>query len=177
MLPAIEINTLKRKTLEELHARAKIEAESKGFKEEKEDFAQWLILQYLEKKSQHQTIRQSFIDYRRKHHGDPGCHSGHARILGQARTVSIDPFGENPKQDFEIERSLEGSARVYEESGEKYSRALHFFTGRESVIWIARFQEKATLKEIADRLGVSKSRISQIQKAMVQKVAYLFRDS
>lgn len=41
-----------------------------GFYDIEEDFAGWLILNNLEKKGHHQTVRQSFMDFLRKWLGD-----------------------------------------------------------------------------------------------------------
>ena len=49
--------------------RARIEATSKGFAQESEDFGQWLMERYVRGSCSKQTIRQSFIDYLREKFG------------------------------------------------------------------------------------------------------------
>lgn len=43
------------------------------------DFASWITVKYLEGKSQHQTLDQSLIDYKRETFGNLGSQKGRAR--------------------------------------------------------------------------------------------------
>jgi hypothetical protein len=79
--------------LEDLYARATNVAKYKGLKEEAEDFAQWLMVKYLEGKSQHQTIDQAFIDYRRQQHGDPRTSDYAERKMAETRYIPLEGDG------------------------------------------------------------------------------------
>lgn len=59
----------KRSSLEQLYEKAKKYANIKcSKKEDANDFATWVTVKYLENKSQHQTLQQSFIDFLRAEH-------------------------------------------------------------------------------------------------------------
>lgn len=162
-----------RSSYEELYKKAIRAGRYGGLGDEAEDFAGWIVLQWLEGLAQHQTLDQSVIEYRRRHHADPRHPSGLAKLTGRARTISIAPIGEDKKQTFDIERSLKGSTGDGPEQFGPYVDPSKFLKGRDFEIYELYTKQELSLRQIGERLGVTESRISQLLKKIKDEVFYM----
>lgn len=158
-----------------LYDRAIKNARAKGFDQEAEDFASWVTIKYLEGKSQHQTLDQSFIEYRRKHHGNPRTRGYRARKSAESHYITLTPLESDEKGQAEL-RSAERSFVDVSGESEDYRRedpdpSIHL-SGRDLIAYQLVYQEELTLKEAGELLGVTESRMSQILKRVTTDIAH-----
>lgn len=159
-----------RKSYEELYKKAIKAGRYAGLGDEIEDFAGWIVLQWLEGLAQHQTLDQSVIEYRRRHHSDPRHPGGLAKLVGKTRTISIASPGEDSPLSIDIERALAGSAGNVPPSYELSSHPSEFLSGRSLEIFDLYTKNEFTLSQIAERFGVTESRISQLLRAIKNEI-------
>lgn len=163
-----------RKDLEELYERAIKNARARGLGEEAEDFASWLTIQWLEGKSQHQTLNQSLIDYRRGVHGNVRTSSGRARQSAERRYVTITPAEDDEAGQAAL-RVAERAAYDVSRESESHRIVDHDFasylSGRTQLAYILVQQEERPMTEVADLLGISLSRVSQILTGANKEIA------
>lgn len=139
--------------------RAMISATRYGFSEHADDFAQEVLLHFLEGRGKSQTIDQAVIDCIRGKFGRPGT-PGFSAKHSLAMAESIET--EDGQRDFS-DSSSQSESRDLERDLE---RAQQFFKGVDAVIFRLRFKEEMSQDEIAKRIGVTESRICQRIKRM-----------
>lgn len=126
--------------------RARFVANKKGYPQLADDFAQEIIINWLEGHGQHQTVDQYFIDYLRQQYGRTGRPGGDARSRLDRTAEDITKI-----RNLAVEPEEQRSDR----------RFNHLFRGIQHTIYTLRFLEEMNLKEIGEILGVTESRISQ----------------
>lgn len=146
------------KLVKQLLERARHAATRRGHPELADDFSQELFIRWLSGQSQHQTIDQAFIDYLRGIYGRTGPRgsgSGSGRKPGPKDFVNVDELRNiaQPTNDIEPTRSL-----------------AHLFGGRDAFLYQARFVEEMSEHAIAEILGVTESRISQLLKPIAKVI-------
>lgn len=150
-----------RQSLEEMHEKALLYARNRGFGDEAEDFAQWLVIKYLEKKSQHQALRYSFIDYIRESRGD-------SRAQSFAHSSKFEQF----EEQYQLKSSHHFADELVYEN--EVIRILNEkLKPREKEIFALYYSEDITLMEVGQRLGLTESRCSQVMTAirsMLEKI-------
>lgn len=142
--------------IQKFQRRAKYVAAKSGYPQLAEDFAQELFVYFWEKPDRGATVSQLFIDYLREQHGRPGTPGGDARIAAEksfspiddARDIAADP--EPEQSDW---------------------RCDFLFGGREAEVYDWVYLEERHEYELADRWGVSASRVSQVLKGVKQEIA------
>lgn len=170
----------KRSKIEDLYKRAIKLGKNKGLGEESEDFAGWLAIQWLEGKSQHQTLNQSFVEYRRRNHADPRNPGGLAKLIGKARTVSLTSPEGREEANFAHERSLEGRARDVARGKFFDVDPSTILSGRDAEIYRLYFKEEYPIKVIAaiyelhpnyvqQQLGKIKCRVYAALKPLIKE--------
>lgn len=123
-----------------------------------EDFTQEMFLAFAEGRHG-ATVDQLFIDYLRKTFGRSGTSGGEQRKLIAARTFSLDePVGDHP--DSPLGHDLVGDPRGDLELGREYGRIVGLLAGRDRELVELYYSEGWTLKEIAEKYGVTESRMS-----------------
>lgn len=150
-----------------LHKRCKTHAIRSGYPELADDFAQEAFIGWSQ--GWRQTVEQAFIDFLRHQYGDPRSAVGLERQRTEARSISLDApggsgEGESLGHDF-IGLPEEQPEPVRSPGGFEY-----LFSGRELAIYERYFIDEATEVTIAEELGVSESRVSQILGSMKRKI-------
>jgi len=145
----------RKKTYEELYKRAIKVGRAKGLGDESEDFAGWIALKWLEGHAQHQTLDQSFIDYRRSQHGDARHPGGRARILGQSNTLSIAPAEGAEDGSSIAEDRLAGSAGELPPDRIDDVDPSVFLSGRHLAVYVLAVQRELSLREVGEIMGSS----------------------
>jgi len=155
-----------RKNLDGLYERARIEARSKGYIQEADDFASWLAAKHLDGKAQRQTVGQSFIDYLRATFGDTGTAIGRMKlgaIVGRRSIVNSrelvdktqlgeDEMASAPPNKFE-------NGRMTEEFYDKIKSA-HVSQMERIFLWLKHGWD-FTNAEIANCAGIKEDQIAQ----------------
>lgn len=143
--------------------RARHVASKYGYPQHADDFAQEVILTFIENPDRHSTVDQLFIDYLRKTHGNTRSVCGAARAKAELTACPLDDE-RDIADDTGDERRDWGCAFI--------------FTGRKADIYQAYFIDEETEKTIAERFGVTESRICQILKPMKKEIQeyYLYRE-
>lgn len=149
---------------ERLFKRAKAFACRRGLECDSEDFAQEFCIQAFE----HGKVRIDwvFADYLRENYGRTGTPGGDARAIGRARTVSLDAPINSSKEDSELLLSVVGDTQNSPDRELELRDLLRTLNPRTEREW---FLVESTLagytnKQIADELGVTESRVSQLFK-------------
>lgn len=131
-------------------------------KESAEDFAQWLIVQWLDGKSQHQTIRHAYVDYLKKHYR-------HLTGVKPKTLVNITPENmddlvkdDTPDQWDHFERQAD-IERVLAVMADK-------LTDYEAMVMRMIAKWGFSQKEIAETIGVTEGRISQVMTVILKKI-------
>lgn len=152
---------MSRLDLESLYKRALKHGRCNRLGDEAQDFAQWLMLQYLEGKSQHQTLDQSLIDYLRKQHGGSRNPGSRAKYAARLRTVSLSPVGTRETETQWIDNHIERERGGVEESQRNDFDFREVLKGKLALVW-EYYSAGIDTKRIGSLLGVSESRISQL---------------
>lgn len=138
-----------------IQKKAKLVANKSGYSECADDFAQEVILKYIEGHAQHQTINQSFKDFLRRHYGDTTTISGKLKSIALRSMVQLEEA-----------RDIGSESAIERKSG-NYS---FLFRGHELEIYQRYFLYEQKELEIGRELNLTKSRISQILKEIKSKL-------
>lgn len=143
-----------------LQERARHVATKRGHSELADDFAQEIFVQWLAGHGGHQTIDQAFIDYLRSLYGrtgprGSGSGSGSGRFSEYRNYVNLDEV-----------RNLAEPARDIQPTWD----FTHLFRGRQAFLYGAYFVEEMSENSIADILGLTESRVSQMIKPMKREI-------
>jgi hypothetical protein len=157
------------KTLQKLYRRAVAHATISRHEDIAEDFAGWLTIKYLEGKSQHATIAQSFIDFLRVEYGGRGKRRGADAILRSCRAQEAQVSGPDGETVESLANRVSASISRAEWDAQRFAAGNRdnisvgeILTDRHFEIWEAYTKEELTCKEIGERFGVTESRISQL---------------
>lgn len=149
--------------------RAKYVAKKYGYYQLADDFAQEVLLAFIENPNRKSTVDQLFIDYLRSTYGRPGT-PGYEQRYALACPISLDIQSEDHPSLYDVIGSAESDSRS-EQSTWECSR---LFEGREAMIYALYFIEQMTESEIGSTLGITESRVSQILKNMKKEIRSYF---
>jgi len=154
---------------EQLYKKAIRHAKIKGYSDIAEDFGGWISIKWLEGKSQHQTINQSFIDFLRLEYGGVGYRRGSDAILRTHRQPQAEVSGcdESTAEETidrlqysggDAEGDLGRSAQVTGSDVDPRS----YLSSRLGHIYHAYIKEERTLAQVGKDFGLTESRVSQL---------------
>jgi DNA-directed RNA polymerase specialized sigma subunit len=141
-----------------------------GLRDDADDFAQEAIIQQLSGRKA--TLKQLCIDYIREKYGRTGAHGSvksTARADARTNTVSID---QPVRSDSEtrLHDIIRSDDRDPESLGHAW-RDRHHANGVRGLICDLYFDQDMRLEEIAELLGVTGSRISQLMRQVKAKIS------
>lgn len=166
------------------------------------DFLDWITLQWLEGKSQHQTIEQSYKDFLRNFHGVERAEAhqkrqqkdSHSGVRTKVRSLNERFIGgwveeglnlkRNPKREVKdvtilsmIPDKRHDEARAYNQKCQDLERVLTIihkhFTERELLIMRLSIQWNFSMLEISRLFGVNEARIHQIFHEIIPRIQKL----
>jgi len=166
------------------------------------DFLDWITLQWLEGKSQHQTIEQSYKDFLRKFHGVERAEAhqkrqqkdSHTGVRTKVRSLNERFIGgwveeglnlkRNPKREVTdltilsmIPDKRHDEIRDYNQKCQDLERVLTIihkhFTERELLIMRLAIQWNFSMLEISRLFGVNEARIHQIFHEIIPRIQKL----
>lgn len=144
-----------------LMERARSVARKRGYTELADDFAQEVFISHA--RGWHQTIDQALSDFVRREHGNTRTPGGLARRLAKTRTVSLDePIGEEEGGTL-LHECIPG-AESDPDAKLDHGRSAELFTGTEAVLYDRIYLEEESQKEVAESMGVTQGRVSQLLK-------------
>lgn len=157
--------------------RAKLVAAKKGYSELADDFAQEVLLEFIENPDRRSTIDQMFIDYLRRMYGDARTISGTTRSRAEHSRISIDVCGNENEGEIGSHERI-AAIETDSESERTVQECSHLFTGREAEIYEAYFVKERTEKDIGASMQITDSRVSQLIKHMKKEIEnyYVLRD-
>jgi DNA-directed RNA polymerase specialized sigma24 family protein len=143
---------------EKIRRQCEAFARRKGFSQDAEDFASYVMLDAIEHNSDSVFIGRRFVDYLRKHYGRTGTPGGDARQRASLRPVELveERHGSESPVGFNLDES-----GVYLSGLSQQDRLIYVLTQKHEVPHIT----------IADSLGVSESRVSQVLARIQQRVS------
>jgi RNA polymerase sigma factor (sigma-70 family) len=153
--------------------RAKYVAAKRGYPELADDFAQELLLSFVEKPDRGATFDQLFIDYLRGTYGDTRSACGAVRSRAMHQSISIDDAGYESEEQMGLHDRL-GSIEPDSELEQSHRQCMHLFGGREAQLYQAYFVEEQSEKTIGNSMGITESRVSQCLKPMKKEIQDYF---
>lgn len=142
---------------------ARAYAAKRGHSELADDFSQEVFI--ARSRGWTSTLEQLFSGYLRTLDGDPRTLVGAERRIAKARTVSLDaPAGD--EDDGTLRHDLIGYSREHPEHIERDRTPSLALTGRNAQIYDLAELDGLNQREIAERLGITASRICQLLKPM-----------
>jgi DNA-directed RNA polymerase specialized sigma24 family protein len=159
--------TLTPEQIENLQKKARYVA--RKYSELADDFAQEVIVGAL--RGWKQTVEQAFIDYLRREHGSARNGRCSARRLAKARTFSLDePLGEG--EDSTQFHDIIGDPSADSEPQLDDRRLDGLLTSAELVVYERVFIDEEKKQDVAQSMGVTPARVSQILRPIKEKVKY-----
>lgn len=157
--------------------RGKYVAAKRGYPELADDFAQELLLTFVENPDRHSTVEQLFIDYLRGTYGDTRSHLGTERSRTEHTMLSLDTQANQSEREISLYDVL-AAPQPDSESERTRRECSILFGGREAEIYDAYFVDEEVEKSIGERFGITESRVSQILKPMKKEIQeyYLIRE-
>ncbi len=153
-----------RAELDVLYKAAKNWAKKSGYPDHQEDFAQWLMIKYLEGKSQHQRMRDSFTDYLRETLGD----------TRKENFVYFRNFISLQDQDYRLGTSGAEEQMVY--GREIITLLLTVLKDQEREVFTLYYTQNLDQKAVGARLNITESRVSQILTEVKKKLSKILED-
>lgn len=163
--------------IEKFQKRARYVAAKRGYPELADDFAQELLLSFVEKPDRGATIDQLFVDYLREHYGDARSASGAARSFALRESISLDAAGCEGEESYTLHDRI-GSPEPVSELELSHRECSLLFGGRKAEIYQAYFVEELTEQTIGKALDITESRVSQILGSMKREMRdyYMLRE-
>lgn len=149
-----EVADLPRRDITFCYERAREYGRKMGLGSEADDFAGWLALQWLDNKSTHQYIADSFIDYLRGSRGRPNMASSR---------LKWDKAQELKKKHLEAQKPEQEAACLVEELADSLEREAR-------IIFILKVVWGLTLAEIGHVFGITEAAASLKYTAIKKKI-------
>ncbi len=154
-----------RTDFEHLYENAKDEARKSGYPDHAEDFAQWLMIKYLEGKSQHQRLRDALTDYLR-------VTFGNTRNQSFVYFRNLYSFHEH---EYRFATKNNAETELYEK--ELITILFERLDERERKVFALYYEQSLAQKDVAKAMGVHESRISQVMRVIKRKFKKILKEN